>query len=109
MPRKIHNGLLRMLHEKQNDPEGFRDRVNQRQMYRCDRQMVTPEGRKNTFIVEASTLRMAPNWWPRRIATSIGNGNDFLIGKSRRNNEGEIEAVLYKQNFGDMHLIVLND
>ncbi len=70
-------------------------------------QVVWSETKYLTAIVDASDIQMRD--WSRRIDTTLGNKQPFFASKSKRNAEGEMEAVLYKQRFGCMHLIVWND
>jgi hypothetical protein len=56
------------------------------------------------YLTEASDLCIPPGRWPETIDTTLGNGLPFVAHS--RDDHG---AVLYKQQFGCVELLVLND
>tara|TARA_Y100001934_G_scaffold275092_1_gene368791 strand:- start:851 stop:1135 length:285 start_codon:yes stop_codon:yes gene_type:complete len=76
----------------------------------------------NHMIVEASTIGLPPGYFPNWISTNdIGNGSPFYADKIIREvtnasvenadeiEYGGVEAYLYRQNAGNLRLLVLND
>jgi hypothetical protein len=65
---------------------------------------LTPTGRPHEFCIEASTLGLPVGHWPRRIDTTMGNGQPFVM------DEGPNEAgARYAQSLGCITLRVFND
>lgn len=55
------------------------------------------------FVTEASTLGIPPGQWPAEIQTDLGNGMPFQLQRA------EGDGRLYKQVWGCITLVVLND
>lgn len=58
----------------------------------------------HTFVAEASELRLRPGQWPSRLATTMGNGQDFMFQRIDPDS-----AAHYQQGMGCLKLIVIND
>lgn len=68
----------------------------------------TTETSPHQFVTEASTLNLAPGNFPRTLKTNLGNGQPFVYS-SREEHDGDLVAVLYRQDLGCLTLRVLND
>lgn len=61
--------------------------------------------------VEASSLGMPPGKWPVTLLVSptFGNGCPLVATQVQRDRDGDLQSVLYQQDFGTMQLVVFND
>jgi hypothetical protein len=62
-----------------------------------------------SWITDASILRWPVGRCPRRVATTLGNGLDFILERIDRNSDGEALKAVYRQSNGCITLQVFND
>ena len=61
------------------------------------------------FVTDASDLGLPPGPFPHRLSTDMGNGQPFNVINYKKNDDGDITCVIYRQEFGCIDLHVLND
>lgn len=71
---------------------------------RVEQSLRLPEFELHHFVVEASTLGLAPGQWPASIETDMGNGQPFVLGVVMSDG-----THIYQQALGCIALHVLND
>lgn len=60
------------------------------------------------FVAEASTVGLRPGTWPREIQTDLGNKQPLLLARVDESQDG-VEGVRYKQQFGCVEVLIIND
>lgn len=60
------------------------------------------------FSADASELGLPPGSWPKAIATTLGNGLNFVFAGADREG-GELRSVTYRQVAGCIELEIFND
>jgi hypothetical protein len=61
------------------------------------------------FVTEASDIGLGVGTWPEKIETDMGNGLPFVRVSAKRDNDGDIQWVTYRQANGCLDLKVFND
>jgi hypothetical protein len=61
------------------------------------------------YTADASDLGLEPGRFPREIPTDMGNRKPFVMVSHMMSDDGQIEAVLYRQMHGELELDVIND
>lgn len=62
-----------------------------------------------SWITDASTLRWPVGRCPKRVATTLGNKQDFILERIDRNADGEALKAVFRQANGCITLQVFND
>lgn len=60
------------------------------------------------FEVEASELGLRPGEWPATLLTDLGNGQPLTLHK-KLTSWGDLEGLVYHQQFGCIELVIHND
>lgn len=66
-------------------------------------QELVHEDKVHSFSAEASELGLRPGEWPRRLETTLGNGQPFILMSKK------MSGCLYLQANGCISLRVFND
>lgn len=61
----------------------------------------------HSYVTEASDLGL--RGWPKSLDTDEGNGQPLIAINIERDVEGDIQFVVYRQQFGCIQLHVFND
>ena len=58
------------------------------------------------LLAEAAEMGFPVGRWPAQLTTNLGNGYDLILAELKRDQDGDIQAAIYKQQQGSIKLTV---